>query len=32
MVTREFLSLADLSEAQILRVYELTEIVIVGKH
>ena len=32
VVTREFLSPADLSGAQTLRVHEPTEVVIVGKH
>ena len=32
VVTREFLSPADLSRAQTLRVHELSEVVIVGKH
>ena len=32
VVTREFLSLTNLFEAQTLCVYELSEIVIVGKH
>ena len=32
VVTREFLGLADLPGAQTLRVYELTEVVVVGKH
>ena len=32
VVMRKFLSLADLSGAQILRVYELSKVVMVGKH
>ena len=32
VVTREFLSPADLPRAQTLRVHELLEVVIVGKH
>ena len=32
VVTREFLSLADLSGAQTLRVHESSEVVMVGKH
>ena len=32
MVTREFLGLADLPRAQILRVNERLEVVMVGKH
>ena len=32
VVTREFLGSADLSEAQTLRVHELAEVVVVGKH
>ena len=32
VVTREFLSLTDLSRAQTLRVHELSKVVIVGKH
>ena len=31
IVTREFLSSADLSRAQILCVYKLTEVVVIGK-
>ena len=32
VVTRQFLSLADLFGAQILRIHELLEVVMVGKH
>ena len=32
LITREFLSLADLLGAQTLHVHELSEVVMVGKH